>query len=302
MHRVFASAGSTAIFEWALRTGAAMTYTAEISRDNPTCLLFVIDQSGSMDEKMVTGKSKAEFVADVLNKTIYTLHIDCTKSDGVRNYFDIGVIGYGGGGVGPGLLGALGGTIIHPIAAVADSPLRVEDRTRLEDDGAGGVLERRIKFPVWFDALSSGGTPMCEALTKGAEVAVSWANSHPHSYPPTILHVTDGASTDGDPENIAAGLRQISTNDGECLVFNLHVSTHTGAAIQFPSSETVCPDTYAKLLFRMSSVLPSRVSRLVSDKGYRLGESARGFMFNADPKDIVNFFEIGTRPRLSADR
>ena len=50
-----------------------MAYSAEISRDNPTCILFVIDQSGSMDEKMITSKAKAEFVADVLNKTIYTL-------------------------------------------------------------------------------------------------------------------------------------------------------------------------------------------------------------------------------------
>jgi hypothetical protein len=97
-----------------------MTYSAEISRDNPTCLLFVIDQSGSMIEKMATSKSKADFVADVLNKTIYTLVTNCTKSDGVRNYFDIGVIGYGGGGVGPGLGGALAAGVVHPMTAVCE--------------------------------------------------------------------------------------------------------------------------------------------------------------------------------------
>jgi hypothetical protein len=279
-----------------------MTYTAEISRDNPTCLLFVIDQSGSMNEKMATGKSKADFVADVLNKTIYTLVTNCTKSDGVRNYFDIGVIGYGGNGVGPGLGGALAAGIINPMTAVANAPLRIEDRTRLEDDGAGGVLERRVKFPVWFDAISSGGTPMCAALTKAAEAIVAWADSHPNSYPPTILHVTDGESSDGDPENVASALRQISTNDGECLVFNIHVSTQQGETIQFPYSDASLPDSYAKLLFRMSSVLPSHVSKLAVDKGYRLAENAHGFMFNADPKDIANFFDIGTRPRLTADR
>jgi hypothetical protein len=45
-----------------------------------------------MEEKMATGKSKAEFVADVLNKTISTLITNCTKADGVRNYFDVGVM------------------------------------------------------------------------------------------------------------------------------------------------------------------------------------------------------------------
>ena len=107
-----------------------MAYSAEISRDNPTAIVFLIDQSGSMDEKMVTGKTKSDFVADVLNKTIYTLVTNCTKSDGVRNYFDVGVIGYGGQGIGPGLGGALAGSIVNPITALANSPLRIEDRTR----------------------------------------------------------------------------------------------------------------------------------------------------------------------------
>ena len=73
-----------------------MPYQAEISRENPTCFLFVIDQSGSMDEITETGRSKADFVADVLNKTLYTLVTSCSKSDGVRNYFDVGVISYRG--------------------------------------------------------------------------------------------------------------------------------------------------------------------------------------------------------------
>lgn len=282
--------------------GDAVTYSSEISRDNPTCILFVIDQSGSMEEKMATGKSKADFLADVLNKTIYTLVTNCSKADGVRNYFDVGVIGYGGRGAAPGLGGSLSGKVIHPITALATSPLRVEDRKRLEDDGAGGVLERRVKFPVWFDPTSSGGTPMCAGLKEAASALVTWCDAHPNSYPPTVLHVTDGASTDGDPEGIASAIRQISTDDGECLVFNIHVSTQQGETIQFPASDASLMDSYAKLLFRMSSVFPAHVARLAADKGYKLDQGARGFMFNADPKDIANFFDIGTRPRLTAER
>jgi hypothetical protein len=255
-----------------------------------------------MDEKMVTGKTKADFVADVLNKTIYTLVTNCTKSDGVRNYFDVGVIGYGGQGVGPGLGGALAGSIVNPITALANSPLRIEDRTRIDDDGAGGVLERRIKFPVWFEPTSSGGTPMCAGLTKAAEALVQWCDTHPNSYPPTVLHVTDGASTDGDPEGVGSALQRISTSDGECLLFNIHVSTQQGETVQYPSSDAALPDNYGKLLFRLSSVLPPHVSKIAADKGYKLTEGAKGFMFNADPKDIANFFDIGTRPRLAAER
>ena len=87
-----------------------MPYTAEISRSQPTAFLFLIDQSGSMDEKLPSGESKANFVANVLNKTIYQLIIRSTKSDGVRNYFDLGVVAYGGNGIGSGF----GGALAHP--------------------------------------------------------------------------------------------------------------------------------------------------------------------------------------------
>src|SRR5215469_15052086 len=102
-----------------------MPYNAEISRDNPTAFLFVIDQSGSMDEKPEGGRSKAEFVADVLNRTLYTLTTNCSKADGVRRYFDVGVLAYGGSDVATGFGGALSAGVIHPITAIADTPIWV---------------------------------------------------------------------------------------------------------------------------------------------------------------------------------
>jgi hypothetical protein len=230
-----------------------MAYAGEISRDHPTCFLFVIDQSGSMDEKMGTGRSKADFVADVLSKTLSTLVINCTKADGVRSYFDIGVIAYGGAGVTTGFGRPLASSLTQPIGKIAEHPLRIQERAKKTDDCAGGIIEQKVKFPVWFDATSSGGTPMCAALTKAAETAVEWCDSHPMSYPPTILHVTDGQSTDGNPEHIADGLRQISTQDGACLLFNLHVTTSEGREILFPNAEQVLSDEYSRMSESLAS-------------------------------------------------
>jgi hypothetical protein len=148
-----------------------MAYTAEISRINPTAFLFVVDQSGSMDEKMETGQSKAEFVADVLNKTLYQLVTRCRRAEGVRNYFDVGVLAYGGNGLQSGFAGPLATGIIHPLADIERNPLRIDDRTRRVPDGAGGLVEQSVKFPVWFEPVNTGGTPMCSALSKTAEVA-----------------------------------------------------------------------------------------------------------------------------------
>ncbi|MCC7006386.1 MAG: VWA domain-containing protein [Ottowia sp.] len=272
-----------------------MSYTAEISRSNPTAFIFLVDQSGSMGDVMSSGRSKAQQVADVLNRTLATLITRCTKSEGTRSYFDIGVIGYGGNGAYNGFQGALSSSIIHPISTIESSPLRIEERQKKIDDGAGGVIEQSIKFPVWFEPHSSGGTPMCQAITKTAEELVAWCDSHPDCYPPTVLHITDGESSDGDPDQKASQLRQIQTSDGSVLMFNLHVSTLGANTVEFPASELGLPDEYAKLLFKMSSPLPDHLIHFAREKGFNVGMESRGFMFNADAVQIVDFFDIGTR-------
>lgn len=272
-----------------------MPYIAEISRANPTCFVFLVDQSGSMEDKMASGRSKAQFLSDVLNRTLVNLITRCTKADGVRDYFDIGVIAYSGDTTYNGFSGELGSAIVHPISKIETAPLRVEERTKKMDDGAGGIVEQAIKFPVWFEPQASGGTPMCQAIRTVAEELVKWCDTHPNSYPPTVLHVTDGEATDGDPEELATQLCQIQTNDGAILILNLHVSVSGSDSIKFPSSESVLPDKYAKLLFRMSSKLPQHLIKFAQEKGFDVSYESRGFIFNAEALEIVDFFDIGTR-------
>lgn len=272
-----------------------MSHEAQISRNNPTAFLFVVDQSGSMSDRMSIGKSKAEFVSDALNRTLMNLIGRCTKSEGVRDYFEVGVIGYGGRGVDNGFSGALGVRILNPVSAIEQNPTRVEDRKKKMDDGAGGIVETSVKFPVWFEPCADGGTPMRAALTKAAEELAAWCDANPESYPPTILHVTDGESGDGDPEEIAANLGQLRTNDGSVIVMNIHVSALGSDTIKFPNSESGLPDNYAKMLFRMSSALPPHIAAFAKDKGYMVSPESRGYMFNAEAGEIVDFFDIGTR-------
>ena len=175
------------------------------------------------------------------------------------------------------------------------NPLRIDMKTKRVSDGAGGLVEQNIKFPVWFDPRSSGGTPMCEALKKVAAVLVDWCNAHEKSYPPTVIHVTDGASGDGDPETIAQQLQQISTSDGQCLLFNLHIDTTEGADVIFSSSESVLPDANSKMLFRCSSPLPPHLIKPAQDKGYTVSAESKFFGYRAGVEGIVDFFDIGTR-------
>jgi hypothetical protein len=74
-----------------------MPYLAELSRTNPTCMVFLIDQSRSMAEPFGAQpeKPKAQGVADGINRLLQNLVLKCAKADGIRDYFHIGVVGYG---------------------------------------------------------------------------------------------------------------------------------------------------------------------------------------------------------------
>jgi hypothetical protein len=274
-----------------------MAYSAEISRTNPTCFLFLIDQSLSMEEPFggeSGNKKKADGVADAINRLLQTLVLRCAKSEGVRDYFHVGVVGYGSR-VGPAFGGPLAGERLAPISEIANKPLRLEQRLRKVDDGAGGLVDQTIKFPVWFDAISDGSTPMCEALKLGKAIVGEFIQRVPSCFPPLVVNITDGEANDGNPERPASELRDLHSSDGPVLLFNVHLSSIRSQPIEFPDAEKDLPDDYARMLFRMSSPLPSRMSEAASKDGLRVTANSRGFVFNADLVSVIRFLDIGTR-------
>jgi hypothetical protein len=272
-----------------------MPYSAEISRTNPTCFLFLIDQSSSMDKPFggTSTKKKAEGVADAINRLLQALVFRCTKGMDVLDRYHVGVIGYGPQ-VGPALGGELTGRNLAPISEIAQKPLRVETRTRKVDDGAGGLVSQTVKFPVWFEALAKGKTPMCAALDLAWSIVNDFVMDHRGCYPPMVINITDGEATDGDPRPHAAMIRELSSEDGNVLLFNLHLSSRAEAPIQFPAAEAGLPDDFARRLFRMSSPLPPMMVKAAQGE-HRLSDGAAGFVFNADLVSVIEFLDIGTR-------
>jgi hypothetical protein len=273
-----------------------MPWTAELSRTNPTCFVFLIDQSSSMAEPFGAQpeKSKAQGVADGINRLLQNLVLKCAKSDGIRNYFHVGVIGYGGR-VAWALRGPMAGQRLVPISLIANNPLRVEQRTRKVDDGAGGLAEQKFKFPIWLEATAGGRTPMCQALTEASGAVTEFLGKYPDCFPPLVINISDGKATDGNPELVALPLRNLLSSDGNVLFFNAHLSSEAVRPIEFPSSEATLPDNQARLLFRMSSVLPPKLREAAKAEGFRVDDQSRGFVFNADLVAVLRFLDIGTR-------
>ncbi len=272
-----------------------MSYEAEISRTNPSLVLFLIDQSKSMSHKLPGGeRSKAQEASDAVNRQIGEFVLRCTKSDGIRDYFHIGIIGYG---YVTGKAGSIlkGGTV-HPISSLASSTLRVEKRQIKVADGSGGTTDAEYDFGVWFDPVANGDTPMCKALAIARDTIKDWTEQHSSSYPPIVINITDGQATDGDPAKLTTEIFNMKTADGVPLVWNCHLSSNPAVPISFPAFESELPDDkYARSLFTMSSELPSQYVGYAREMQIDIKDAARAYVFNAQLEQLVQFIDIGTR-------
>ena len=282
-----------------------MPYTADISRANPACFLFLIDQSGSMTGALAgqPGQRKMDQAADAINRILDTVAQRCSQGMDIRDYFHIGVIGYNTDRNGnPIINSVLPGTdseqpflLISQVVDTAD----VEERQVRESDGAGGLVEVTRRFPVWLRPQAEYGTPMLTALRAASQALETWVSNHPDSFPPIVINVSDGAATDGKPEEQEEQAHQImnlQTSDGNALLFNVHLSEVAASPVQYPDREELLPqDDYAQIMFRISSVLPDSSRSQATSMDLPVNENSRGYVFNADMTALVQFLDIGTR-------
>jgi hypothetical protein len=282
------------------------TYQQTASRSTPGCVIFLLDHSFSMTEGLAgSPRSKRDALATTINRFLTELLLRCEKDEGVRHYFDVAVIGYttdqqGTPIIGPALKGALSGRELVSTVELSDYPLRVDEKDRMVDDGAGGLVSVKAKIAIWYEAPADtdmAGTPMCAALNYVSGLARQWCDSHSSSFPPIVIHITDGESNDGDPEPAAIELRKLQTQDGELLLFNCHLSKLQGIGVLFPVSEAELPaDPSAHLLFRMSSPVPEILRNAAEVRRIQCTAGARGMAFNADGTQMVSLIQVGTLP------
>jgi hypothetical protein len=290
-------------------TESVMSYARSMTVDQPGCLIFLIDQSASMGDpfpqEQLDGaiRSKAVWLAHVLNEFLSELVLENTSGRRVRNRLDLAVIGYGGPRVGS-VLPITAADGFATLQQLADHPLRVETQLQEYVDEDGLVLPIETTRKIWIEPVFSGATPMCEVLTLTKQMVTDWVQRHPQSYPPIVIHVTDGLSSDGDPIEIADGLRRLTTDDGAVLLYNCHITDQQATAVRWPAAiEQLVPKRSAHTLFEMSSELPPRAREQLSRRsGEELAPTARGYIYNANPAALRSMFEFGTVvTRLVAD-
>nr|CAX83775.1 conserved uncharacterized protein [uncultured bacterium] len=284
-----------------------MTYSQEISRETPGAFLFLVDQSRSMNKEF--GKSqdngpvtRAAVVADALNNTLAELVNRCTRDEGVTDYFEIGVIGYGRTSR-PAFCweDGLARRTMVPISEVA-AHARTET-SEVETIVRGNAVKETVTISKWLSPVALESTPMNAALIMARATLEQWIYNHPKSFPPIVINITDGMANDVNSEEellvTARRLTNLKTTDGNVLMINCHISGDVKRPVVFPWSPLEIPDEpYAKLLFEMSSEMPNRHKAVICELFNRdldTTPTVRGMAFNADAVALVKLLDIGTR-------
>ena len=278
-------------------------YTQSITRTHRTAFILLIDGSGSMCERIRYGgctMTKSEAVTEITNGLLFELIERARRNDGIRDYYDIAVLGYSGDDEVYSLLP--GGRTMIPVTELAALEPRMVRRTIecLQPDG--NIALREVSTPVWVEAEAAGQTPMCEALRQARDLAAAWCAhpAHAESFPPTIFNITDGEATDCTDDDLIATSEQIKalgTADGAVLLVNIHITAdETSRTVFFPSEEeTNLPNRYASTLFRCASIMPEVFDDAIREiKGPGAIPPFRGMSYNASADELIAMLNIGS--------
>lgn len=265
-----------------------MIYSLEnltITSSHPCLIVILIDQSRSMEEVFLKDLSKAEFVSNAINNLIYEIGLRCIGSEGnLQNRFEIAILGYGDSNkVQSKWAGNLLGKWVVKINEIFDNPLEIVN-----------------DIPIWIKPHHNGSTPMTKAFNNAYRISRDWIQfgNHIECHPPILINITDGEANDwGDDFKLIQDqiemIKQLKTKYGPTLIFNIHLSSGNDKKIYFPSS--LNNENYlVKILFEISSSLDDNMIRIAQQKGYNINQNAKGYVFNGDATDLINFLNIGT--------
>ncbi len=279
-------------------------YSQSITRTHRTAFVLLIDCSGSMSEDIrFRGElcTKAEAVATITNELIYELIERARRSDIVRNYYDLALVGYGGDDEICSLLGDHTPCFIS-IDQLAQRDVPIQRRSIAIRRPDGSTTLRSLSSPQWITPRAAGNTPMLEAFRTARDLMHSWASipAHAESFPPILFNITDGEMTDGSPEelrSVAEEIRAVGTTDGTALLFNIHITADDRSqTLLLPSIDEPLPhDRNIELLYTISSEMPANFNALISDlKGPLSRPPFRAMSYNASAAELLTILDIGT--------
>jgi len=283
-------------------------YCARVTRNNPSAIVILIDQSGSMEEEFREGISRAQAVADIVNDLFDSLIMKCQREGGIRDYFQIMVIGdgkeIGNSEVSIIWEGNLADKDWVSVSELKENILSIEKIETTKMMPWGLVPDIKTK-KIWLNPCCDGLTPMYEALELCKEKLEDWIRDYQESFPPMVFNITDGYPTDIDDltliENICTEIKSIKSNDGETLLFNCLITSGNEFILPNHTDTNEFEDEYHMTLFNASSTLPPEMkhtaSQVFPNKELIIGET-KCVIINSTINSLINLLNVGTNTAL----
>lgn len=250
------------------------SYTVQITDDNPTAIVFILNQSYPTGE-IITYKGEQKSISEVLcgiiNRQLDALVTLNTCDNTIHNRCQVSVIGYGDNCYSC-LEGDMRFKNFVELKDLKENPILIK-KTVIEKKTRRGVVQMQSEVPVWIKPRNEGNACLYKALGRVKKIVEEWTSLHPNSFPPIIIHLSCfgyNGSEDSEILQLANEIKSLYTKDGNVVFANLIFSLDTNVEpILFPSSLTeMGKSVFGEMYFLMSSQLPLSFNKSIED--YRI--------------------------------
>lgn len=213
---------------------------------DPGLLIILVDQS-----TFVTIENKTTYATDVVNNLINFLIMRNFDGKKAKNRCYVQVIS----------------TECHASKLVSgflqeleENPLRYNEVIKKVCDGDGGLMEVKVKVPLWVEPIYEyKGTDMMGAFEIAKEIVSKWIQDKPSHPAPVIINISNGLPYDGreveecmaETIDIVNQIKDLNTADGKVQIFNALI--RDGETIIFPKSQSQLDSIEAQFLFEIST-------------------------------------------------
>lgn len=271
------------------------------SSATPGLLIILVDKSGSMMLKYKNeSDSRTVFATRAINRVINDIIKKNFNGTEPKNRCFISVISY---------CADVKEECSGYLKDLYKSPKRVETVTKKISDGAGGLVDKKVKMPIWVEPTDTDTwTDMKGAFLMAKKIVEDWVADKPDNPAPVIINISDGVpyydhknSNDCMEETkaIANEIMQISNSDGNVLIFNAEIGD-TSQEIITPNddSEVKKGGAGAEFLYDISSVIPEGYIDAARKNELPVKPNSRGCVFSADAVTLIKLIDFGSSKGL----
>lgn len=245
-----------------------MNYENVASSASPATIVFLIDASNTMNNRMVESqKSQIAMAMDIIEGIFIQIVQESTKGKVPADRYRIGIIGYSDKPI----IYTDDIVSIREIKKIPNIPCGGRTNTKAAFEAARELIFREIN--KWDDQSRN----LCP--------------------PPMIIHLTDGAYTEGygDPKDVVDEIKGIEFKDGNVLVENILISRNLSVqASDYGKWMGYLPgddlnDPYGNELLEMSSTIPETYRQVLKGKTDGKMDLVKGakLMFPGASEDFV---------------